>query len=93
MSYNYQTCKTDTSEQIQDMIDTFEKELKEITTKKDSTEDNGENIHNWTERIEVLTVRLRKLKADLSTKQKEEMTSKTTKVSEKLARLKILFDT
>ena len=93
MSYNYQTCKKDTSEQIQDMIDTFEEELKEITAKKDSTADNGENIYNWTKRIEVLTVRLRKLKADLSTKQKEEMKSERTKVSEKLARMKSLFDT
>ena len=93
MSYNYQTCKKDTSKQIQDMIDTFEEELKEIKAKKESTEDNGENIYNWTKRIEVLTERLPKLKADLSRKKKEEMTSKRTKVSEKLARLKILFDT
>lgn len=93
MSYNYGICATETSKQIQDMIDTFEEELKEITAKKESTENNGENIYNWTMRIEVLTERLPKLKADLSRKKKEEMTSKRTKVSEKLARLKILFDT
>ena len=95
MSYNYKICATETSKQIQDMIDTFEEELREITAKKESTANNGHNIYNWTMRIEVLTERLPKLKADLSRKQKEEekMTSKKIEVSKKLAELKILFDT
>jgi SMC interacting uncharacterized protein involved in chromosome segregation len=77
------------------MIDTCEEELREITAKKESTANNGQNIYNWTIRIEVLTERLPKLKADLSRKKKEEeeMKSKRTNVSGKLARLKILFDT
>jgi hypothetical protein len=88
------------------MIDTYEEELREITAKKESTANNGYNIYNWTMRIEVLTKRLPKLKADLSRKEKEEMKSERlsrkkkeemkserTKVSEKLAELKILFDT
>jgi hypothetical protein len=72
-----------------------EEELREITAKKESTANNGHNIYNWTMRIEVLTERLPKLKADLSRKQKEEekMTSKKIEVSKKLAELKILFDT
>jgi hypothetical protein len=93
MSYHFPTCITDTSQVIQDMIETCEEELTEITEKIESTENNGENIYNWTMRIQVLTERLRKLKEDLSRKQKEEMTSKRTKISEKLARMKILFDT
>jgi len=93
MSYHFPTCITDTSQVKQDMIETCEEELTEITEKIESTENNGENIYNWTMRIQVLTERLRKLKEDLSRKQKEEMTSKRTKISEKLARMKILFDT
>ena len=91
MSYNYKICAIETSKQIQDMIDTFEEELTEITAKKKSTENNGENIYNWTMRIEDLQVRLRKLKADLSLKQKEEMTSKKN-INGALAEMKILFD-
>jgi hypothetical protein len=95
MSYNYKICAIETSKQIQDMIDTCEEELREITAKKESTANNGYNIYNWTMRIEVLTKRLSKLKADLSRKKKEEekMTSKKIEVSKKLAELKILFDT
>ena len=95
MSYNYKICAIETSKQIQYMIDTCEEELREITAKKESTANNGQNIYNWTIRIEVLTERLPKLKADLSRKKKEEeeMKSKRTNVSGKLARLKILFDT
>ena len=92
MSYNYKICAIETSKQIQDMIDTFEKELREITARKESTANNGHNIYNWTMRIEVLTERLPKLKADLSRKKKEEMNSKKD-IKGALAEMKILLDT
>ena len=91
MSYNFKICAIETSKEIQDMINGCQEELTEITQKRDSTEDNGVNIYNWTKRIKVLTVRLRKLKADLSLKQKEEMTSKKN-INGALAEMKILFD-
>jgi Tfp pilus assembly protein PilO len=92
MSYYFKVCETDTPEKIQDMIDTCQEELEEITKKRDeSLKNNGPNTLNWVARIKVLQVRLRQLKADLSLKLKQ-MTSKTN-IKESLAEMKILFDT
>jgi Tfp pilus assembly protein PilO len=92
MSYYFKVCETDTPEKIQDMIDTCQEELEEITKKRDeSLKNNGPNTLNWVARIKVLQVRLRQLKADLSLKLKQ-MTSKTN-IKESLDEMKILFDT
>jgi hypothetical protein len=57
--YNFNTCITDTSKDIEDYISRFEEEMQEIQ-------------RNLTDRITVLTGRLRKLKEDLATKKQEE---------------------
>ncbi len=93
MPYNFYTCITDTSKEIQDMIDSCEEELEEITKKRDdSLKKNGPNTSNWDARIVVLRLRLRKLKEDLNLKKIEEMTLKHKNVKGKLAEMKILFD-
>ena len=94
MSYFFVDC---TSKKLQDEIIKNRKEIERARNIRGALVNadkwDPELTTRWDRYIIGLEKYEEKLEHDLSLKKKEEMTSKRTKVNEKLARMKSLFDT